>query len=99
MQFPVDDDTLSAWSTLLGLTEEQTADTLNEIEQTLRRGYTYRPLALRHLSFEALTADMEVDELALMFLTTGLRRAGHPDAAHAVEARGLAAQLHARSAD
>jgi hypothetical protein len=95
VKFPVDDTTLSAWSSLLGLTQEQTTDTLKDIEHTLRIGYAHRPTALRHLSFEELTADMDVDELALMFLATGLRHAGHPDAAHAVEIRGLIAQLQA----
>ncbi|MBT2366203.1 hypothetical protein J7E88_13005 [Streptomyces sp. ISL-10] len=97
MKFPVDDETLSAWSALLGLSDEQKTATLEDIEKTLRTGYTYRPLALRHLSFEELTADMDVDELALMFLATGLRHAGHPEAAHAVEVRGLVAQFQART--
>ncbi|MBY8884820.1 hypothetical protein K7472_08165 [Streptomyces sp. PTM05] len=99
MKFPVDDTMLTAWSTLLGLTDQQRDDVLGEIEATLRRGYTLRPLAIRHLSFEQATADMDPDELALIFLETGLRRAGHPDAADAVLRRGLLAQLHAAHAD
>jgi len=95
MKFPVDDETLTAWSSLLGLTEEQQAKALEEIEETLRTGYAHRPACLRHRSFEELVADMEVDELALMFLATGLRHTGHPEAAAAVEIRGLAAQLQA----
>ncbi|MFE7277936.1 hypothetical protein [Streptomyces sp. NPDC057623] len=93
MKLPVDDDTLHAWSKLLALTEEQAATTLKEIERTLRVGYEHRPVALRDLSFEELIADMDVDELALMFLATGLRQAGHPDAADSVEIRGIAARL------
>ncbi len=95
MKFPVDDDTLAAWSSLLGLTEEQRASTLTEIEKTLRVGYDHRPAALRHFSFEELIADMGVDELALMFLVTGLRQTGHPEAAEAVEIRAAVAQLQA----
>ncbi|MDN0193945.1 hypothetical protein [Streptomyces sp. S.PNR 29] len=91
----MDDETLHAWSKLLALTEEQTATTLQEIEKTLRIGYAHRPTSLRHLSFEELVADMDVDELALMFLATGLRQAGHPDAADTVELRGIAARLQA----
>ncbi|MER6086862.1 hypothetical protein [Streptomyces bluensis] len=97
MKLPVDDATLSAWTTLLGLTEEETTDTVNKIEQTLRRGYVHRPLAIRHLSFEELTADMDVNEFALLFLITGLRCAGYPEAAQSVEERGIAAQLQADS--
>ncbi|MFD8379135.1 hypothetical protein ACFV2X_11460 [Streptomyces sp. NPDC059679] len=96
MKFPVDDTTLSAWASLLNLTEEQTAATLEEIEQTLRVGYVHRPTEFRHLSFEKLTAEMDIDELALMFLVTGLRQAGHPEAADAVEIRGLVANLEAK---
>nr|WSZ96803.1 hypothetical protein OH820_15075 [Streptomyces sp. NBC_00857] len=100
MQLPVDETTLAAWSSLLGLTDQQTVDTLADIETTLRSAFPYRPLALRHLTFEALIAEMDVDELALMYLATGLRHAGHPDAAHLVEMRGLVAQIHAaRSAN
>ncbi|WP_369258849.1 hypothetical protein [Streptomyces sp. R35] len=96
VKLPVDDETLNAWSSLLNLTEEQAADVLKEIEKTLRTGYAHRPACLRHRSFEELTADMGVDELALMFLATGLRHTGHPEAAAAVEIRGLAAQLQAQ---
>ena len=100
MKLPVDDETLNAWSSLLNLTEEQAADVLKEIEKTLRVGYVHRPDSLRHLSFEELVAGMAADELALMFLATGLRETGHPEAAAAVEIRGLAAQLQAqREAD
>ncbi|MGW3101286.1 hypothetical protein [Streptomyces sp. NPDC001100] len=100
MKFPVDDDTLTAWSSLLGLTEEQRVSTLTEIEKTLRVGYDHRPVALEHFSFEELVADMGVDELALMFLVTGLRQTGHPEAAEAVEIRAAVAQLQAcREAD
>src|SRR5262249_24077730 len=80
VKFPVDDAPLSTWSTLLGLTPEQTAATLTDIETTLRIGYTSRPLVLRDRSFEELTDDMDVDEFALLFLISGLRQAGHPDA-------------------
>ncbi|MFF4051907.1 hypothetical protein ACFYZ5_35220 [Streptomyces chartreusis] len=96
MKLPVDDDTLAQWSTLLGLTETQQASTLQEIEKTLRLGHAHRPDRLRDHSFEDLLAAMSVDELALMFLSTGLRQTGHPDAARAVEMRALAAQLKAR---
>jgi hypothetical protein len=96
VKFPVDDDALAAWSALLGLTEEQRVSTLTEIERTLRVGYDHRPAELRHFSFEELIADMGVDELALMFLVTGLRQTGHPEAAEAVEIRAAVAQLQAR---
>ena len=95
MNLPVDDTTLTAWSSLLGLTEQQKTSVLKEIEHTLRIGYTQRPTSLRHLSFEQLTTDMDIDELALMFLITGLHHAGHHDAAEAVEIRGLLARLEA----
>ncbi|WP_406172293.1 hypothetical protein [Streptomyces sp. NBC_00996] len=90
MKFPVDDDMLTAWSTLLGLTKEQSNDVLREVEQALRRGYAFRPLAVRHLSFEQVTADMDVDEFALMYLTFGLHRAGQDELADDVMARALA---------
>ncbi|MER8002073.1 hypothetical protein [Streptomyces sp. NPDC095613] len=99
MHLPVDDATLTAWSSLLGLTAQQRSDVLEDIEETLRRGYTYRPIHVRHLSFEEHTAGIDANELALMFLGTGLRHAGHPDAASSVEIRGLIAQLRARFAD
>lgn len=99
MKLPVDDETLRAWSTLLGLTDEEAADTLNTVERTLRRGYAHRPLALRHLSFGELVADMAVDEFALMFLITGLRCSGYAEAAASVVERGLAAQLQASITD
>ncbi|MGW3068461.1 hypothetical protein ACWDA8_34550, partial [Streptomyces sp. NPDC001130] len=92
---PVDDDTLSAWSSLLGLTEKQKAATLADIEQTLRIGYDHRPDAMLDMSFEQLTNDLDTDEAALLFLISGLRQAGHPDAARAVEIRALVAQLQA----
>lgn len=95
VKFPVDDDTLAAWSALLGLTEEQRVSTLTEIEKTLRVGYDHRPSALRDFSFEELVDDMTVDELALMFLATGLRQTGHPEAAEAVEIRAAVARLEA----
>ncbi|GAA1920021.1 hypothetical protein [Streptantibioticus ferralitis] len=94
MKIPVDDDTLSAWSTLLGLTPEQTTATLADIETTLRTGYTHRPPALRHLSFEALISDIDIDEFALMFLISGLRESGHHDAARSVELRAIVNALH-----
>ncbi|MGP8302025.1 hypothetical protein ACTPOK_29720 [Streptomyces inhibens] len=93
MKFPVDETTLNGWTSLLGLTQEQTAATLRHIEKTLRLGYTHRPAALRHLTFDEITAGMNIDELALMFLTTGLRVAGHHEAALAIEIRGLHTQL------
>lgn len=93
MELPVDTATLAAWSTLLGLTPEQTTEVTDDIEADLRRGYTFRPLALRHLSFEELAADMDTDELALMFLTAGLRKTGYPDAADQVLRRALHAPM------
>jgi hypothetical protein len=36
---------------------------------------------------------MDADEAALMFLLSGLRQAGHPEAAYAVEVRGIFATL------
>ncbi|MER6125381.1 hypothetical protein ABT173_22650 [Streptomyces sp. NPDC001795] len=93
MILPVDEATLASWSTLLGLTEKQTAATLADIEQTLRVGYDNRPEELRDVSFEQLTGDMDADEAALMFLISGLRQAGHPEAAYAVEVRGIFATL------
>ncbi|NUK37694.1 hypothetical protein HRW12_29035 [Streptomyces lunaelactis] len=90
MKFPVDDDTLTAWATLLGLTEKQPAEVLNDIEESLRRGYTFRPLAIRHLTFEEVTADMDIDEFALMYLTFGLHRAGQDELADDVMGRALA---------
>ena len=95
MKFPVDDDILAAWSSLLGLTEEQKVSTLTEIEKTLRVGYDHRPAELRHFSFEELIDDMGVDELALMFLATGLRQTGHPEAAESVEIRAAVVQFQA----
>ncbi|MFK0279800.1 hypothetical protein ACIQVL_04900 [Streptomyces sp. NPDC090499] len=95
MKLPVDNETLNAWSSLLGLTEEQATDVLKEIETTLHAGYAHRPACLRHRSFDELTTDMDIDELALMFLATGLRHTGHPEAAAAVEIRGLATKLQA----
>ncbi|MCR8573053.1 hypothetical protein [Streptomyces sp. Isolate_219] len=93
MKFPVDETTLTSWSSLLGLTEEQTAATLRHIEETLRVGYAHRPTALRLLTFDEVTAGMDIDELALMFLTSGLRVAGHQEAAQAIELRALIAQF------
>ncbi len=78
MKLPVDDDTLAAWSALLGLTDEQTAATLADIEQTLCVGYEHRPDELRDTSFAQLIGDMDTDEAALMFLISGLRQAGFP---------------------
>ncbi len=95
MKFPVDDDTVSTWSTLLALTPEQTAATLKDIETVLRIGYDHRPDELLDVSFEELTGAMNVDEFALMFLISGLRQAGHPDAARSVELRAINAQLGA----
>ncbi|MFE6530125.1 hypothetical protein ACFVMA_14415 [Streptomyces rochei] len=93
MILPVDEATLASWSALLGLTEKQTAATLADIEQTLRVGYDNRPEELRDVSFEQLAGDMYTDEAALMFLISGLRQAGHPEAAYAVEVRGIFATL------
>jgi hypothetical protein len=93
VKIPVDDDTLSTWSTLLALTTEQTAATPTDIETILRIGYDHRPDELLDVSFEALTGDMDVDEFALMFLISGLRQAGHRDAAHSVEQRATAAKF------
>ncbi|ORT54280.1 hypothetical protein [Streptomyces sp. CB03238] len=93
MKLPVDDATLASWSALLGLTDEQTAATLADIEQTLRVGYDNRPDELRDATFEQLVGDMDADEAALMFLISGLRQAGHPEAAYAVEIRGIFATL------
>ena len=89
MKLPVDDATLASWSTLLCLTDEQTAATLAEIEKTLRIGYEHRPDVLRDASFDQLISDMDADEAALMFLINGLRQAGYPAAAHDVEIRGI----------
>ncbi|MGQ4490894.1 hypothetical protein ACN6LM_001782 [Streptomyces sp. SAS_281] len=93
MKLPVDDATLTAWSSLLGLTEEQSAATLADIEQTLRVGYEHRPDELRDQSFDELTSDIDAEETGLMFLVSGLRQAGLPEAAYAIEVRGLAAAL------
>ncbi|MFE3636074.1 hypothetical protein [Streptomyces sp. NPDC059168] len=93
MKLPVDDATLAAWSTLLGLTNEQTAATLAEIKKTLRIGYEHRPDELRDTSFDQLISDMDTDEAALMFLINGLRQAGYPGAAYDVEVRGIFATL------
>lgn len=93
MKLPVDDATLSSWSALLGLTEEQSAATLADIEKVLRIGYEHRPDELRDQSFDELTSDMDADEAALMFLISGLRQAGLPEAAEVIEIRGLAATL------
>ncbi|MGI5399185.1 hypothetical protein ACQEVG_06935 [Streptomyces sp. CA-135486] len=93
MKLPVDDATLAAWATLLGLTDKQTAATLAEIEETLRIGYEHRPEELRDTSFDQLIKDMETDEAALMFLINGLRQAGYPAAAYDVEVRGIFATL------
>ncbi|MGW7572356.1 hypothetical protein [Streptomyces sp. NPDC054765] len=86
MKFPVDDTTLTSWAALLGLSEEQTADVLCEIEKTLRSRYDRAP-ALHHLTFEEVAASTDTDDLALMFLTSGLRITGHHEAACAVEVR------------
>ncbi|MFI9391865.1 hypothetical protein ACIG53_13385 [Streptomyces bauhiniae] len=94
MKLPVDDATLASWAALLGLTDEQTAATLEEIEKTLRRGYEYRPDELHDATFDQLISDMDVDEAALMFLITGLRQAGHADAAYDIEVRGIVATLN-----
>ncbi|OKJ55963.1 hypothetical protein [Streptomyces sp. CB02115] len=93
MKLPVDDTTLAAWSTLLGLTEKQTAATLEEISNTLRRGYEYRPDELRDATFDQLISDMDRDEAALMFLISGLRHAGYPKAAYEIEVAGIFATL------
>jgi hypothetical protein len=90
VKFPVDGDTLSTWSQLLNLTPEQTTATLNDIETILRIGYDHRPDELLDASFEAIAS---VDEFALIFLITGLREAGHRDAARSVELRAIEAQL------
>ncbi|NEC21784.1 hypothetical protein [Streptomyces parvus] len=93
MNFPVDDTTLAAWSTLLGLTEKQTAATLEEIENTLRQGYEIRPDELRDATFDQLISDMDREEAALMFLISGLRQAGYPKAAYDIEVAGIFATL------
>lgn len=93
MKLPVDDTTLTAWSALLGLTEEESAATVADIEQTLRVGYEHRPDELRDKSFDELASDMDAEEAALMFLVSGLRQAGLPEAAYVIEFRGLAAVL------
>ncbi|WP_405803465.1 hypothetical protein [Streptomyces sp. NBC_01187] len=95
MKIPVDRTTLTAWADLLGLTTTQSNTVVRDIETTLRTGYAHRPPALRPLSFEQLSGDMDTDEFALMFLVGGLRQAGHPEAAHAVEVRGLVATFKA----
>ncbi|MFI2258975.1 hypothetical protein OHU45_25910 [Streptomyces tubercidicus] len=87
MKLPVDDTTLTSWAALLGLSEEQTTDVLHEIEKTLRTWYDRRPTAQHHLTFEEATADTDPDELARMFLTSGLRATGDHDTACAVEVR------------
>ena len=97
MRIPIDTATLTAWSSLLGLTEQQTTDTLADIETTLRRGYAHRPPALRHLTFDELTTGMDVDRFALVFLESGLRRAGNDEAADAVLCR-IIAVLHSEPA-
>ncbi|MFE3216142.1 hypothetical protein [Streptomyces antimycoticus] len=89
MKLPVDDATLASWANLLGLTDEQTAATLAEIEMTLRVAYEHRPDELRDASFDQLNSDMEADEAALLFLIGGLRQSGHAEAAYAVEARSI----------
>ncbi|MFI1830682.1 hypothetical protein ACH41E_30230 [Streptomyces sp. NPDC020412] len=89
MKFPVDDTTLEAWASLLGLTEQQTADALNDIERVLRAGYAHRPDELRDTTFEQLTADMDAEEAALLFLISGLRQAGHRNAAYEIEAGSI----------
>jgi hypothetical protein len=93
MNLPVDDATLASWSALLGLTEKQTAATIDEIEKTLHVGYEHRPDELRDSSFDELISDMDADEAALMFLINGLRQAGYPAAAYDVEVRGIFATL------
>ncbi|MEU6138779.1 hypothetical protein ABZ848_00280 [Streptomyces sp. NPDC047081] len=93
MKLPVDDATLTSWAQLLGLTNNQTATTLAEIEKTLRVGYEHRPDELRDSSFDELISDMDAEEAALMFLIGGLRQAGHPEAAYAIEVRGIFATL------
>ncbi|MEU0839510.1 hypothetical protein ABZ370_08570 [Streptomyces sp. NPDC005962] len=93
MKLPVDDATLTSWSTLLGLTGKQTTATLAEIEKNLRTGYEHRPAELRDASFDQLISDMDVNEAALMFLSNGLRQAGYPAAAHDVEIRGILTAL------
>ncbi|MFD4480536.1 hypothetical protein ACFVXC_35420 [Streptomyces sp. NPDC058257] len=93
MKLPVDDASLTAWSSLLGLTEEESEATVADIEQTLRVGYEHRPDELREKSFDELNSDLGADEVALMFLVSGLRQAGLPEAAYAIEVRGLAAAL------
>ncbi|MFE2179027.1 hypothetical protein [Streptomyces sp. NPDC059455] len=90
MKYPVDDTTLTAWANLLGLTKDQSHEVLREVEEALRRGYEFRPLVLRHLTFEQTTADMAVDEFALMYLTFGLHRAGQDELADEVMGRALA---------
>ncbi|OIJ97805.1 hypothetical protein BIV25_13445 [Streptomyces sp. MUSC 14] len=95
MKIPVDDDTLSTWAQLLTLTPEQTTATLKDIEAVLRITYAHRPDELLDASFEALNPDMSVDEFALMFLISGLRQAGHPDAARSVELRAIASHIDA----
>lgn len=93
MKLPVDDATLASWSMLLGLTDEETAATLAEIEKTLRAGYEYRPDELRDATFDQLISDIDKDEAALLFLIGGLRQAGYPIAAHDIEVRAIAATL------
>lgn len=94
MKLPVDDATLTSWSALLGLTEAQTAATLEEIEATLRRSYEYRPDELRDATFDQLISDMDADEAALMFLISGLRQAGYPNAAYDIEVGGVISTLN-----
>ncbi len=97
MKLPVDDHTLSAWARLLNLDEQQAADVLEEIVAALRRGYTFRPLAVRHLSFEQLMADMDTDEFAFMYLQFGLHRTGQDELAEEVMHRSLARGKHKNS--
>ncbi|MDQ0990688.1 hypothetical protein [Streptomyces sp. V3I7] len=94
MKLPVDDATLASWSTLLGLTDKQSAAALEEIEKTLRQGYEYRPDDLRDATFDQLISEMDKDEAALMFLISGLRQAGYLAAAHDIEVRSIFATLH-----
>ncbi|MFE7121291.1 hypothetical protein ACFU99_38265, partial [Streptomyces sp. NPDC057654] len=97
VNLPVDNATLASWSALLGLTEQQTTAALARIEQNLRTGYEYRPKELRDMTFEQLTGDMDAHEAALMFLISGLHQAGYPEAAYAIEARGIGTALQQTS--
>ncbi|WP_425834247.1 hypothetical protein [Streptomyces fractus] len=93
MKTPVDQHTLHTMAHLLGLNDGQAAAALADIETTLRHSYTFRPLAVRHHSYEQFTASLDADEFALLYLQAALNQTGQRDLADDIARRALVTGL------